>query len=500
MSGRDGAAGFLGRAGPLVLARFATALLGISVPLVLARMLPLEDYGTYKQLFLIAQTLTFVLPLGIPQGLFYFLPRAQQRRSWLFQSLAFMALMGLMAAVGVWLLVPALAQGLGNPGLQDHRLTLALYTGAMVGSFGLELTLTARGRTGHAAVAYLVSDVTRAGLLVLPPLFGLGLDAMMQAICAYALVRWGLAWFSGLWGEEGALWSGANWRAQVRYALPFGAAMALAIPQQYAHQYAVAWAVAPAAFAIYAVGCFQLPLVDLLYTPTSEVLMVRVGELDGEGRRAEAVEAFREASARLAYVFLPMAAFLFAAAPDFIAALFGARFLEAVPLFRVSVLAIALAILPMDGVLRARGRTRAIFLSYLTKAVATVPLVWFGVTRFGMIGGITSWALAELVGKLTLLMAIPGALELRGLRAALPLRDLAKASGAAGLAALAVAVLREGVGAGLPVLGAHPEGWLRVVPLAIAGLGFLGGYALLLRLVGVDPVGVLSAFRARKGS
>ena len=168
MSDREGAAGFLGRAGPLVLARFAIALLGISVPLVLARMLPLEDYGTYKQLFLIAQTLTFVLPLGIPQGLFYFLPRADQRRSWLFQSLLFMALMGALAAVGLWAAVPLLASGLGNAGLLDHRLTLALYTGAMVGSFGLELSLTARGRTGHAAIAYLVSDVTRALLLVLP--------------------------------------------------------------------------------------------------------------------------------------------------------------------------------------------------------------------------------------------------------------------------------------------------------------------------------------------
>ena len=172
------------------------------------------------------------------------------------------------------------------------------------------------------------------------------------------------------------------------YAAPFGAAMALSIPQQNAHLYMVAGAVAPALYALYRVGCFQLPVVDLLYTPTSEVLMVRLGELDKQGRLEEGVEAFREAAGKLAFVFLPFAAFLFAAAPEFIGALFGAKFLPAVPVFRVSVLGVVLAILPMDGVLRARGHTRAIFLSYLLKAVVTVPLVWVGVKQFGMMGGI----------------------------------------------------------------------------------------------------------------
>ena len=40
-------------------------------------------------------------------------------------------------------------------------------------------------------------------------------------------------------------------RRQLAYALPFGAAMALNVPQQLSHQYAVALVVPPAMFAIY---------------------------------------------------------------------------------------------------------------------------------------------------------------------------------------------------------------------------------------------------------
>ena len=85
------ASSFLGKAGPLVLARLFTAGLTVSIPLVLARVLALEEYGTYYQLFLIATTLYMVLPFGVVQSLYYFLPRAEEKRPWLGQTLFFMS-------------------------------------------------------------------------------------------------------------------------------------------------------------------------------------------------------------------------------------------------------------------------------------------------------------------------------------------------------------------------------------------------------------------------
>src|SRR5207237_441630 len=162
------------------------------------------------------------------------------------------------------------------------------------------------------------------------------------------------AWVVMLRSGEGPLFDRRLFASQLLYALPFGAAMLVAIPQQYAHQYVVSASVSPELFAIYAVGCFQVPVVALLYSHTFEVL-------------------------------------------------FGARFAAAAPLFRVSVAGVALAIMPMDGVLRARNQTRWLFCAYLAKAVVTVPLVWFGMRRFGMMGAIGSWALAEVFGKAMLL-------------------------------------------------------------------------------------------------
>ncbi|HET9452323.1 MAG TPA: oligosaccharide flippase family protein, partial [Aggregicoccus sp.] len=236
------------------------------------------------------------------------------------------------------------------------------------------------------------------------------------------------------------------------------------------------------------VGCFQLPVVDLLYTPTSEVLMVRLGELERDGRAHEGVGAFREASAKLAFAFLPFTAFLLAVAPELLAAFFGPKFLPAVPLFRVAVLGVVLAVLPMDGVLRARGQTRWLFVSYLVKAAVTVPLVVAGVKLFGMMGGVLSWLLAEGVGKATLLARVPRALQGPGqqlaVRDVLPWRALAQASGAALLAGLCVLGARALAPQALHA--ALPPGLLgRALPLALAGVLVTASYVGLLYAAGI---------------
>jgi hypothetical protein len=168
--------------------------------------------------------------------------------------------------------------------------------------------------------------------------------------------------------------------------------------------------------------------------------------------------------------------------------------------FRVSVLGVVLSILPLDGTLRARGQTRAIFASYAVKAAVTVPLVWLGVKHLGLIGGIGSWAVAEVVGKAMLLARVPAALSTPRLQLrmtdVIPWRELGKAGLAAGVAALGVFLLR----AGAQGAWAHlPDGFLwRVLPLASAGVLFVTGYLVALYATGVRPLHLLAGLRPRR--
>jgi O-antigen/teichoic acid export membrane protein len=336
------------------------------------------------------------------------------------------------------------------------------------------MSLTARGRTRTSSSFYVGSEMLKAASMALPAALGFGLRGVITGMALFALVRLCVAWPVVLRGERGPLLDRAALRSQLRYALPFGAAVALSIPQTYFHQYVVSAKFDAAAFAVYSVGLFQLPLLDLLYTPTSEVLMVTLGELEREGRREEAARVFRSAVLKLAHAFVPATVAMVALAPQFIATLFTAKYLAAVPIFRVGVTAALLGVLPVDGVLRARDETRHIFASYLVKALVTVPLVLVCVSRFGMMGAVASWLTAEIVGKLALLVCVPRALGV-GVRSLLPWSELAWL----GLcAALAVAGALAGVAVAGPA--ARP-----VVAGFAGGVGYLGAYALALRLLGL---------------
>src|ERR1700677_3049395 len=52
----------------------------IALPLLLVRRLDREQYGLFKQAFLIVTTAMTVLPLGVPMSAFYFLARESTRR------------------------------------------------------------------------------------------------------------------------------------------------------------------------------------------------------------------------------------------------------------------------------------------------------------------------------------------------------------------------------------------------------------------------------------
>ena len=494
-------ASLLTRAGPLIAARLVSGCITVVIPLVLARMMPQAEYGTYKLLFLVAATGAAILPCGVTQSLYFFVPRAKEPRVYFAQTLAFMLGAGAVGGLALWTSGPLLASVLSTPALAEHRLEFAAYTGLLVAALPLEVSLTSQGRTRLAAATYLASDALRAAALVLPALAGLGLHGMMRAMIGWAALRLVVACRFMLPENHGRLWDGRLFREQLAYALPFGTAILFAIPQQYAHQFIVAHAVGPALFAVYAVACFELPFVDLFYTPTGEVLMVRLGELDRAGRRGEGAAAFREAVDHLAVLILPPIAFIFAVAPAFITTMFGPRFSAAAPIFRVCLLVMPFGIWPLDATLRARGETRHILTTYLVKAVVCIPLAWLAVQRFGLMGGAASYVAAEILGRALLASRVPRSLSTPAQRARL--RDLVPLAHLARTAAVSVALAAMGAGTlrlAVTFEAAVPGPLQRIVALAVASAVFGMGYLAHLVGSGASLPGALGWVLGRRAS
>src|SRR5947208_15324037 len=116
----------LGMASPLVLGRVASMALTFTLPLALARVLDAAAFGTYKQLFLVAQTVLLTCQFGLTSSLYYFLPREKEGRG-AYVTHILVCLTGVAAIVGsgLYALGPTVAAHLGDGALAPLSLPLA---------------------------------------------------------------------------------------------------------------------------------------------------------------------------------------------------------------------------------------------------------------------------------------------------------------------------------------------------------------------------------------
>ena len=375
-----------GRSGSLVMSRLLSAAITFGLPLALVRLIDPTGFGTYKQFFLVSNTILLVGQLGLTQSLFYFLPREKETAgSYAAQTFFSLAIIGVLAGVAIYCGAPLLARFLESPGLLEYRGALAIYTGGMLAAAPLEASLTSHGRPARAAVGYTVTDALRAGGMVAAAAL-LGAPWLFRAAAAVAVLRVAALWALAAYGGVPFLRPTVQrFRSQLAFALPFAGSSVLWVAQRQFSQYAVSASFDPATFALFAVACFHMQVVDIVYTPMSEVLMVDLAHAQAPVAAAATV---RESISRLATILFPAAAGAWLLGSTVVPLLFTNTYLAAVPLFLLATAEIPLWILPVDAILRAEGETRFLLWFSAVRIVVAAVLVLGGIHFFGLAGAI----------------------------------------------------------------------------------------------------------------
>lgn len=208
--------------------------------------------------------------------------------------------------------------------------------------------------------------------------------------------------------------------------MPFGLISVLSFSQDYFHQYYVSYSFSPADFAIYAVGCLQLPLIDLFYSSIGDVAMVKMAEHlrihDIVGLR----NVWHDAMLKLAIIFLPMMIYLVIVSNLFITTLFTQNYQASVPIFIVSTIGMFLsALLFVDPVMRVFGEMRFMLIITILRLPVTFTLVVGALTLFGMIGVAATTIITILLVRTIILIKISRIMQI-GIKAILPWPSLGR--------------------------------------------------------------------------
>jgi len=372
----------------LMCGRSAAFAVTFLIPVVLVRTFDQAAFGTYKQLFLIYGTLFAVAQFGMAESLYYFLPN-NPKTSGRFgaNSTLLLAIFGAISALGLSWQAHRIAAWLSNPALEPFLPWLGGYLALTLVGATLEIAMVSRNRYGLAAITMGTSEIVRALLFVLPALFTGELRWLFVGAMAFATLRLAAGGFyAGKEFDNDFRPNRGLLKKQLAYALPFQLAILVETIQANYHQYAVSYYFDAATFAIYAVGCLQLPASELLSAPAANVMMVRMAEELREGRRENVLPVWEDTNRKLLLILIPLTGFLMVAAHDLIVLLFTKTYLASVSIFALWALMTTAFAFPTDAVLRVYADTRAILALNLFRLVFVASLIGFAISRFGLIG------------------------------------------------------------------------------------------------------------------
>jgi O-antigen/teichoic acid export membrane protein len=411
-------------------------VVAFAIPLVLARVFDQAEFGTYKQLFLIYATLFGLAQAGMAESLYYFVPRdASAAGRFVANSMASLAAIGLAAIALLTVAREPIARWLTNPALASHLPLLGVFLALMLTSAVFEIVLLSRKRNASAAWAYALSDIARAVCLTVPAVLAWGVGGVMAGAVTFAATRLivtiivMLATFRASITPDAAVW-----RTQLAYALPFAVAVGIEVLHINWHQYAVAARFDAAAFAIYAVGCLQVPVVDLIVTSSCNVMMVEMAAVQGRDNVA-ARWLWHDTIGRLAFMIFPLAAFLVVMAREIIVILFTSAYAASVPIFALWSLTMIASVLVVDGVLRVYAQTRYLLVQNILHLAIVAGLAGTFLTAFGLAGAVLVTLLATIVVKSIAVIRISRLMQMP-LAQALPWRRLGTAATCAVIATL----------------------------------------------------------------
>ena len=407
----------------LVAGRAIGLVATFSIGIILARMFAPATFGTYKQFFLVYGTLYGLAQLGMAESLYYFVPRNAVRTGrYVCNALIMLGVAGSACTIGLWLTRTQIATRLSNPELADYLVLLGLFLTFMLMSTVLEIIMVSRKRHFVAAITYAVSDIGRTLLFIIPALVFGTLRAVFIGGTLFAGLRL-LLMVAALWRKFRGEFTFdlALLRHQLAYALPFALAVGIEVIQVNYHQYVVAARFDTATFAIYAIGCLQIPLVDLIVTSTVNVLMVKMAEESSDTHAT--IGLWHDTVERLAFLIVPLSFMLLVTAHGLIVGLFTTRYAASVPIFMVWALSILPSVFAVDAVLRALAQTRFLLLMNILRLALVAVLIGWCLSVFGLAGAVlvtlltTTLVKGLAVAKIARLLNIP-------LREAMPWRRL----------------------------------------------------------------------------
>ena len=397
-----------------ILAKSGEAVLLLISSIVMVRYLNKEEFGTFLQIMLIMNTAVMFAYFGIPQSIFYFLHKTDNKASFVLRNIVIACILGGGAAVAVFFLNDSLGQWLNNPLLNEYKyvvVALVFLRGPIIMRDPL---LISQGNLLLNSVASIVSNTLFYVPMIIAAFLSAGITVLFNVLLIASVVDLLsffvlMGWFVKHINKEDYVTADTRYVGlleQLRYAFPIGISSYIGIVGRQIDQYIVSAFFSPQSFAVYSRGAMRVPVLSTIQFTVNDIMMPYYVKDYRDGKIKSLLSRYHLCVEKVAKINFPVFVFLFLASPSLISLLYTEQYLGAVPVFRAYLFLLIINITTFGIIPRASGKTKSIFYASLINVVANIILSCLLVPVFGAVGAAIATILcAVLSGYYYLIMS-----------------------------------------------------------------------------------------------
>ena len=388
--------------------QLASKITLLLIAAILSRLFTRVEYATFRQTILVYSFVAPVLALGLPQALYYFIPRDKKHgRGMLTGNLLILFGMGVLFALFTWGGGnKLLASAFDNPSLSRLLLIYSPYAMLALPVMSISACLVSYDRVKALTIYNVFNKIVLLGCVIWfvliwrtpgSAIYGTVTAAFLVFLPAIFLMYKSTA--QGSW-----LPSLENIRSQIKYSVPLGISIMIGIIAINLDKVIVSSMCPPTQFAVYVNGAFEVPLISIITGSVMAILLPEFTSLHQDSKYEKIIYLWHGAMKRCAVIIFPIMIFLLATTPEVMRIIFSDKYVESSVPFRIYLLLLPIRITQFGAILMAAGRSKLIlirslvgvlinlvlsvtlvkFIGYLGAAIGTVISIYFWSIPFNL--------------------------------------------------------------------------------------------------------------------
>lgn len=372
----------------VVMGSFSSFALAILSAAILSRYLDKTEYGTYRQILYVYNTLLIVFTAGLPRVFSYFLPRFNiaQGKDIVIKITKSLFLAGLIFSISLFLFSELIASLLQNPELAIGLKYFSPIPMLLLPTMGIEGIFSSYKKTIYIAIYNTLTRLLMLLFIVLPVI-------LLKGSYLYAIYGWSIASFITLllaYHFKNIPFKGIKTKKAnltyveiFTYSFPLVAASLAGIAIRAADQFYISRFFGTEVFAEFSNGFIALPFVAMITGATSTVLTPLFSKLmHDKSDVIHIATLWRSALLKSAMLIYPMISFFIFHANHIILFLYSATYENSIIYFQIAMTLSFFDIIIFAPLLLAMGETKFYSKLHIVFALLSWTITYLAIILF----------------------------------------------------------------------------------------------------------------------